>query len=950
MARAVDFSSGIGRKELRLVQRRFRGLQRERLRRIAEELTPRQQDYLNLLPLLCHINHPALPGFSGSEAPAGIPDFSPSKKILRVARKFSSSFSYKKRALRRYPIQGVYLMGSIGSIAHSSGSDLDVWLCYDSILSNEQVVALRHKADALEAWGNELSLEVHIFVMDPVAFRSGDREALSRESSGSTQRHLLLEEFYRTGILLAGRYPIWWLVPPEEEGNYTKYVEMLLRKRFVDGRDCIDFGGLDGDTPADEFFGAAHWQLYKGIESPYKAMLKLLLIEAYSRDYPSIRWLCQSTKEALYSGNLSVDELDPYLLLYRRVEQYLSDRGQPERLELARRCFYFKSEQRLSLPNRKKEEPWQRELLSALTEEWGWDRAALILQDSRRRWKIDRVLQERATLVRELTNGYRVLTEFSRAYAASGQIDPEELNLLGRKLYTAMERQPGKIDSINPGISDDLAEPYVSLHFQHNTSGEECWLLFRGEVNIDAAAKDSPVKTTNSLIEMLCWIHLNGIVGRGTVVALFPEDVPVGPGEIHSLLNALRHHYPFGQQRHIGMQALSQPAYAIHCTLFVNTGIDPMAHLSKAGKQLTSDRSNPLSFGSAHICLIESVEALLVTSWGEVLITRHLGADGLAEYLCRYLQMTLGNRPDEEAPEVEAYGFSSIRATTIARRAAQLCNDMCRSFGPDGAGLDSRYVYQVGDSYYLIERAAKEFVASSASSKGRLTQMLGQAVNRFRPLVIDGDTLQDTLLPTIYEYNQEGEIQLFYHCNQGNIALYILDEYGVLFQQNITGSSESQMLDQQQLFFNALVMLRSLRSEQYDQQQLLEQPEYYRVMRGRDGLWKINRRALQQRRIGEEYLDLCLISEGLDLEDRPYMLMCGNREFISLEYGAETFHEVARYVYNQRDVGETYPIYLTSLELSGTAPQQGWSTIELLNFKKRVETRFNQALADILAE
>ena len=28
------------------------------------------------------------------------------------------------------------------------------------------------------------------------------------------------------------------------------------------------------NVPAEEFFGVAHWQLYKGIESPYKAILK----------------------------------------------------------------------------------------------------------------------------------------------------------------------------------------------------------------------------------------------------------------------------------------------------------------------------------------------------------------------------------------------------------------------------------------------------------------------------------------------------------------------------------------------------------------------------------------------------------------------------------------------------------------------------------------------------
>ncbi len=64
MAKAVNFSNGIGRKELQLVRRRFRSIQRERLRRIEADLSIPQQDFLNLLPLLFHINHPVLPGLS----------------------------------------------------------------------------------------------------------------------------------------------------------------------------------------------------------------------------------------------------------------------------------------------------------------------------------------------------------------------------------------------------------------------------------------------------------------------------------------------------------------------------------------------------------------------------------------------------------------------------------------------------------------------------------------------------------------------------------------------------------------------------------------------------------------------------------------------------------------------------------------------------------------------
>ncbi|MET0056586.1 MAG: hypothetical protein ABW108_17390, partial [Candidatus Thiodiazotropha sp. 6PLUC10] len=94
----ISFDDGISRKELNAVQQRFLRLHKQRLRRIYQELRPSQQEFLNLLPLLFHINHPMLPGFVSSDTVTGIPDYTPSKVALETAAKLSRSFKYKKRA------------------------------------------------------------------------------------------------------------------------------------------------------------------------------------------------------------------------------------------------------------------------------------------------------------------------------------------------------------------------------------------------------------------------------------------------------------------------------------------------------------------------------------------------------------------------------------------------------------------------------------------------------------------------------------------------------------------------------------------------------------------------------------------------------------------------------------------------------------------------------------
>ncbi|WP_241630987.1 class I adenylate cyclase, partial [Rosenbergiella nectarea] len=74
---------------------------------------------------------------------------------------------------------------------------------------------------------------------------------------------------------------LWNLVPSEHEDHYDEYVMELYAKGALVPNEWIDLGGL-GTLSAEEYFGASLWQLYKSIDSPYKAVLKTLLLEAYS--------------------------------------------------------------------------------------------------------------------------------------------------------------------------------------------------------------------------------------------------------------------------------------------------------------------------------------------------------------------------------------------------------------------------------------------------------------------------------------------------------------------------------------------------------------------------------------------------------------------------------------------------------------------------------------------
>ena len=907
---------------------RFLTLRDTRLARLRKMLPERRREVIDLLPLLFHLNHPHLPAFVGSDVPAGLPGYNPNRDTQHAARKHLRDQSQTSAARYTFVLRGLYLMGSSGTLGQDRDSDFDIWLIHDDDLPRDALQRLQAKARAVEAWAKSYDVEAHIFLMRASGFRDGEKDALSNESSGQTQHFLLLEEFYRTGVLLAGLPPLWWLVPPQQEADYDNHRDYLAHNLGVRLDEWIDFGPL-GDVPADEFFSSAHWQLHKGIDAPYKSILKLMLIEAYAAQYPQIRWLAGQLKQAVYGEQpLDPNQLDPYRLLLDRLSAHLTGRGEPDRLELARRSLYIKSGLRLSLPNVRPD--WRQEQLRELSLQWGWGERHWQLLDHRPQWKLERVAEERDALVAELTRSYSLLTEFARARGSNMSRNGRELSLLGRRLYAALERRPGKVDLINPGISQDLSEEelWICRHASGTHGGH--WRLYRQPPGV-LGTEAPPLKAASSLLEMLAWLYVNGLVGPGSHVQVLPRPLDSGTPEHRRILQVLEKRLGTPLAEPVPIGAFADTPHAVHSLAFINVAPLPRLELQVP---IGVERMTPQS--------VDGIDHLLITNWGEILVrSSEEGLEGVLNTLCQHLNM--GRHGSPRATPLYAHSFSSGAADAVARRITELSTAIADCFSE--LGEQARYVFELEGGYYLVQRGAQGLDWQAIGGREDLLQLLQEPQTDFRPVRLDPRKLSDTPLVRLFAENIEGVVQVFYRLTMDGVEMFCLDDCGALFHEQYRNISEPVFLSQQQRLFDSLANRRLLASASLAGEMLAGGARFYRLALSPEG-WTARLMEPPAKRDMHQ-LELVLVTSRDGLGDDNFTLILEQREFNALRLGQHLYSEVARHVLAHRKPGQDYPIRITGVLPAGLEEGTNWSVNEMLRTKRRIERRLTSAMREL---
>ncbi len=502
---------------------------------------PVQADFFQAVPFLLHENIE----FSGLQCPdpgtpCGIADYQPPPQIMAVLEKYADkqSICLKKNASPR--IEGVFTMGSIGSVAQTRESDIDYWVCiYKDRMTSAEISLLETKLSALETLAKEkFRISVTFFLVDILSARNNDFGGFSSESSGSAQARLLKEEFYRTMIQVAGRLPLWAVLPTAVSLNYYNLINERTGRISAMAR-YIDLGDIHA-IPVNEYFGASMWQMFKWLKSPFKSIIKMALLEKYIASYGKEFLLCNQYKnEWMNAGTrLLLTQNDSYIILLNHLQAFYSRNSDIRSVNLILTCFFLK----LEITDPKEIEGTslglRRIILDKCLSTWGWSQDKMIEIGRFRQWKYASLRRLSETLEKYMLEKYQKVHQEFKSSSQGQMISESDRSILERKVQVEFQDKPFKIKKLLLVSRRHRHFPKLYIRCLPGPKSAWCWELFYTDT---AAGKrfETPLIICETIEEMGAWIISNQLYKDPPMINLIPNPTPVTHDAIKKLYDAM---------------------------------------------------------------------------------------------------------------------------------------------------------------------------------------------------------------------------------------------------------------------------------------------------------------------------------------------------------------------------------------------------------------------------
>ncbi len=495
---------------------------------IFAELAPRDAEaILYLLPWMLSVNEPTVPGYIAQlKKPIMVYGAASDRALGNREPDFKRRFNIKRPGAILKPshevslIQGIYTIGSVGTISQTGYSDCDIWICVEKCdFSQRTREHLAQKINLIKDWMDaNLKMPVYFFICDVEDIRNAHFGSLDDESSGSAQRHVLKEEFYRTTIMISGKIPLWWICYDQAaDADYQEFAESYADGVFGD-YDCIDMGALTS-VESDEYFGAALWQFNKALTHPLKSVIKMLLLEMLLAA-PSEELLCHRFRSVILSQRGDSAFLDPSMFTLKAVLEYKQGIA-PELFAFIRQCCYLRYDIKFYSKKMGIKEKLAQQIFAAFP---------MMPEEAYRlnafaEWPFPEQIEVGERIFRLLIDIYKEIKSHQKD--AMGSLTSRDMTIIARKLASCLERKHKKLGIVH--------KPIANLNLSRLTfvNEKKSWRVMA------AGEAGEPVIASADIAYCVAYLVWNDIY-RDIDVRMAPNTTPMTIQEINNLAKRIK--------------------------------------------------------------------------------------------------------------------------------------------------------------------------------------------------------------------------------------------------------------------------------------------------------------------------------------------------------------------------------------------------------------------------
>lgn len=874
------------------ISRLFQAYNKLKYENLLNRFHPGIRNNIRTLPLFFHVNKNLLPGYVNNTVPCTVYNYIPDAEAIDQARLFNSKFDYDYNSpALDHSIEAIYLQDNLKS------GKVILWIIHTKALNEQATELLKEKTAYICKWleSKLFKIQYYVCTVDNMAIAYWG----NKYNSIHPDKSIFLDDFYSEGILIAGKSPAWWLIPPNMEDQHEQLINNIKTDQADTYEDIIDFGSIANARPQD-YLTSAIINLTNIKLCPEESWLNILSLCHKLASSPSLDCTSHRIKQRIYSDAC---ELIQYQDIYCDIINEISNSiyGREKEIVIARilRIIAYRHEKYSASINIYKT------LLSSRQ-----DNDSQYLNNDKLAYEY---FQASGVIFRLIEQAFKWFIKKSGDIAPHLISPNSGIETITYNLIRQIEQKNGYIQVTNISPLKNIS-PY-DICLQHNTSNHENnWSLNI----IDYDRNCFELRHGNNPVEVIAWAVFNHVIDDKTRISVICPYLSIKQTHIADIIKILLRYLPELASQDISLETYINDEKPKNDILILHE----------------ENSENINSKNNIHLYRFS------ISNYGEVVFKEYNGINGFLDFVCEALSSDI--KTNNKQHVVSMHNTSSSLGYSFINEARRIYNNV-RNFVFDSKQKRTHFIDTFNDHYYAILRNNDTLVPYN-----NIINIYPEEYFEYTDSNIlmhfSSEVQNNNLLNYLYRNNIYGYLQVFYRINDNISHIYILDENGVLTRFSQPFHDRQSFLNQWLMFlYNTKQKIKTLTN----QDATLPNIEICELTYSNMGqLVKTHLNASMLPSDGR-YFDLKVAIFEKNGK-QSIALKCDGKEFTSTEYGNEIFDKLGKYLAKYSRRGANNPIYLTDIEtplsLLKINDVKKLHIRDYIKYKRNIEQRLNRII------